>query len=235
MTTSWRFRTADIDSLTVLEAGSPTPGIGKAGIIAEGRLPGRKPPASPSVLALGCLTPTSTSLAPSPRGCVLWVHLLGLWPWACHVLLFPLCGPVSGEYGAGALPSTLEPIQSLRGPFLPWWTRCRRRVLSIPRGGRLHWEGTTQPRALESGGAPWRQHLLSAQLNVGGGFAGSGLRGLCPPALLGAGGCGSELCIMWRAKDHHTSFFSSLKGHCDLTEWEDSRGIKPNEKADTSS
>ena len=40
---------------------------------------------------------------------------------------------------------------------------------------------------------------------------------------------------MWRAKDHHTSFFSSLKGRRDLTAWEDSRGIKLNEKADTSS
>ena len=119
MTTSRRLRTADIGSLTVLEAGSPTPVIGKAGVITEGRLPGRKPPASPSVLALGCLTPTSTSLAPSPRGCVLWEHLRGLWPWARQVLLFPLCGPVSGEHGAGLCPPPWSPSTHYTAPSFP--------------------------------------------------------------------------------------------------------------------
>ena len=49
---------------------------------------------------------------------------------------FPLSGPVSGEPGAGALPSTWEPVQSLHGPFLPRWTGCRRRVLIVTRGAR---------------------------------------------------------------------------------------------------
>ena len=69
---------------------------------------------------------------------------------------FPLSGPVSGEPGAGALPSTWEPVQSLHGPFLPQWTGCRGRVLSVPRGGRLRWEGTARPLpGLRAGLGPW--------------------------------------------------------------------------------
>lgn len=117
MTTSWRFTAADIDSLTVLEAGTPIPGGGKAGLTAKGRLPGRKPPASPSVLALGRLTPASISVAPSPRGCVLWEHLHG------HCvplgLSFPSLVLFQGSLGRGLCPPPWSPSSHCTAPSFP--------------------------------------------------------------------------------------------------------------------